>query len=109
MAGQRPLQVTGTWSIDTSARSILAAGVDLLASAMSDDVQPLAVLACEKYGATLAMCSETSMKIERLAKRHHNSFVLNQLGIKLGFMPQDVADQLSNNEAGGKKTLRSSV
>jgi hypothetical protein len=94
--------VNTNWSIDTSAKSIISFGADVLAATLSDNVQPLAYLACERYGATLAMCPESCAKVEILAKRQHTSHVLSRIGVSIGFAPNDVADKLASNEAGGK-------
>lgn len=101
MAAARNFPVNGQWSIDTTAKSVITLSAGLLAATLSDDVQPLAVIACERYGATLAMCSETCAKVERLAKRKRTSHVFASIGVKIGFAPNDVSDQLASNEAGG--------
>lgn len=98
---QRP-PVNTNWNIDTSAKSVISFGADVLAATLSDNVQPLAYLACERYGATLAICPESCAKVEKLAKREHTSHILSLIGVSIGFAPNDVADKLASNEAGGK-------
>jgi hypothetical protein len=59
----------------------------MLETCARDNVQHLAIMACERYGATLAMCSEVCQKVEKLAKRKHISHVLDHIGAKIGFAP----------------------
>lgn len=94
--------VNAVWSIDTTAKSVITLNTGILTSALSDNVQPFAVLACEAYGATLPMCPEACMNVEQLAKRKHISHVIKGIGVAIGFTPSDVADQLASSDAGGK-------
>ena len=98
-AEQRP-PINTSWSIDTSAKSVIMFGADVLAATLSDNVQPLVVLACERYGATLAMCRKTCARVEILAKRRRKSLVMTRIGASIGISPNDVAYQLVSNEAG---------
>jgi len=102
MSVQQHPPINTNWSIDTSAKSVISFGVDVLAATLSDNVHPLAYLACERYGATLAMCPESCAKVEKLAKREHTCHILSLIGVSVGFAPNDVADKLASNEAGGK-------
>lgn len=107
MAEERRPPMNTNWSIDTTTKSVVSLGIGILTAASSDDVQPLAILACERYGATLAMCPETCMKVERLAKRRYTSHAFHRISVKIGFAPGDSADQLASSEAGGELPSRS--
>ncbi|KAF2235994.1 hypothetical protein EV356DRAFT_93054 [Viridothelium virens] len=51
---QRRPPVKTKWSIDTTTKSIITISVGLLTPALSDNVQPLALVACEAYRARSA-------------------------------------------------------
>ena len=69
----------------------------LMQAATTDNVQPLALHACEQLGTTLPILNTTTrIKIEKLAGRKHSqplSFVKTQVGFRAG----DSADMLSKN------------
>ena len=94
--------INTNWSIDTTTKSVITISTGILTAALSDNVQALAVLACEAYGATLPMCQEVCNKMETLAKRRHASHTMHRIGAVIGFVPGDVADQLASNAAGGQ-------
>ena len=56
------------WSLDTAASNTLTVASGLVKAATSDNVQVLALRACELYGATLAMCDSACDEVETLAK-----------------------------------------
>jgi hypothetical protein len=70
----------------------------VIAAATSDNVQPLALQACERFGNTLAMASETRAKIERLIKSPKP--VATFLGAYIGYSAGDCATQLVRSLAG---------
>ena len=47
---------TLVWSLDSTTTKTISVAKDVLHAATSDNVQPLALIACEKFGATLAIC-----------------------------------------------------
>jgi hypothetical protein len=102
MAAPETRHVNLNWSIDLSAGTIVKLSSGMLTTALSDNVQTLAVMVCEAYGAKLPMCLETRSKMERLAKRKHSLRLLRNVGMTVGFVPNDVAHQLSMTESGGK-------
>ena len=69
-------------------------------AATSDNVQPLAILACEKFGATIAMCSETSKKIEDLIIKVSGPTYVRFINAQIGYSAKDSATQLSRSLAG---------
>ena len=90
-----------TWSVDTTANRVISVSTDVIRACTSDNVQPLALLACEKFGAQLAMCIETRMKMESLAKRKHISLFFKHLSGAIGYVAGDTADYLASSDAGG--------
>lgn len=45
-----------TWTLDETTDNLLTVGKDLMRVATSDNVQPIALLACERFGLTITMC-----------------------------------------------------
>ena len=64
-----------------------------------DNIQPLAILACEKFGATLAICLETSRRVETLVVRAPQMKMVNFVKASVGFK-EDSATQLCQSLAG---------
>lgn len=54
------------WRLDSSANSALSVARSIFQAALNDNVQQLAILACERFGNTIAMCPETCKKIDLL-------------------------------------------
>jgi hypothetical protein len=86
------------WSLDQTAISALSISRGIIAAATSDNVQPLALHACERFGHTLAIASETRAKIERLIKTPKP--VATFLGTYMGYSAGDCATQLVKSLAG---------
>ncbi|KAI1623682.1 hypothetical protein EDD37DRAFT_433515 [Exophiala viscosa] len=96
----QPSRLNFSWSVDTGVGKVVSIGTDLLRACTSDNVQPLALLACEKLGAQLAMCPETRVKMEQAGRRKHTSYILKSLGASIGYMAGDSADYLASTDAG---------
>lgn len=81
---------------------------DIIRAAATDNVQPLALLACEHFGATLSMCQETCRKVESnikaqtLPKRD-----LKFLGATLGFSDDGCTSQLPRSYFAAKRVCSS--
>lgn len=86
------------WSLDQSATSTLSLSRGLIAAATSDNVQPLALVASERFGGSLIICSETRAKVERLIKTPKP--VATFLGAYIGYSAGDCASQLVKSVAG---------
>jgi hypothetical protein len=56
------------WSLDKSAGSLLTPGRGFIEAATSDNVQMLALLTCESFGATLPVATLTRLKVDLLAE-----------------------------------------
>ncbi|KAI1756992.1 hypothetical protein F4782DRAFT_525758 [Xylaria castorea] len=92
--------IQGQWSLNESASSIYGITRGLLQAATSDNVQPLAILACEQFGNTLAISQETRLKIERTVLPTPEPVSLQFLKVKIGFLKHDCAVHLGSNQAG---------
>ena len=87
------------WSLNQGFHASIAVARSILNAATRDNVQPLAILACEKFGATLAMCPETSRKMEILVIKVPQPLFLNFVKSSVGFQ-DDSATQLCQSLAG---------
>jgi hypothetical protein len=87
------------WSLQETANSALSVARGVISAATSDNIQALALLACERFGATLAMCPETCDKIERLIVKVPMP-VRIFIGAYIGYSAGDSAAQLVKSKAG---------
>ncbi|KAI0863629.1 hypothetical protein F4860DRAFT_44145 [Xylaria cubensis] len=92
--------IQGQWSLNESSSSIYGITRGILQAATSDNVQPLAILACEQFGNTLAISQDTRLKIERTVLPTPEPVSLQFLKLKFGFLKHDCAVQLGSNQAG---------
>ena len=92
--------VTGTWALHETANSTISVAKGLIQAASSDNVQALALVACKAFGATLAVCPETCLKVERIAGMHHQSATVKFLKAQIGYSPGDSAAQLALDMSG---------
>ena len=90
---QRP-GVQLQWSLEQTATSTLSVGRGIIKAA----TKPL--LACERFGATLAMCPETCRKVEDLVIKTKPPSVINFLSAVVGYSPTDCASELVRSLAG---------
>ena len=91
---------TAVWSLDHTASSTLSIAKEVIRAATTDNVQPLALVACEKFGATLAMCPETNKKIEDLIIKVSGPKLVKFMSAQIGYSFNDCATQLSQSLAG---------
>lgn len=89
-----------TWSLDSTASTTISVFKDVMRAATSDNVQPLALMACEKFGATLAMCPETNKKMEDLIIKVSGPKYVRFMSAQIGYSAKDSATQLSRSLAG---------
>ncbi|KAI1737336.1 hypothetical protein F4680DRAFT_219264 [Xylaria scruposa] len=92
--------IQGQWSLNESSSSIYGIARSLIQASTSDNVQPLALLACEQFGNTLAISQETRLKIERTVLPTPEPVSLQFLKMKIGFLKHDCAVHLGSNQAG---------
>ena len=94
------LHVQPVWSLNQTVDSSLAIARGIIRAATNDNVQPLALIACERFGATVAMCSESTRKIEGLIWKVVAPSFVNFLKAQIGYSADDSATQLSRSLAG---------
>ena len=92
--------VTATLSISQSTIDALSILEGVILAAKSDNIQVIALVACEGFGATLPMCAESCAKAHQLCSRAHESTTLSFLKAQVGFQRGDSGWQLSQSNAG---------
>jgi hypothetical protein len=102
MSLHRTDPISLNWNLDLQARAMIEVSASLLATALVDNVQVLAVTVCESYGANLPICRDTCDKMEALARRVKSWEMFKQVGIKIGFSQYDAVVELSRSDAGSK-------
>jgi hypothetical protein len=100
MAEPHRQPVNISWSLDTTASNTVTVASGIIRAATSDNVQVLALGACELYGATLAMCPSICTRVEELAKVRYTSHVIEHFAAVIGWSAGDSADQLASTDAG---------
>ena len=88
------------WSLDETTDHFLRVGRNLIRAATIDNVQPLAILACEQFGATLAISPMTRLKVEKLIRSQTSSMAITFLKATVGFANGGTILELSKNIAG---------
>lgn len=66
----------------------------------NDNVQPLALVACERFGSTLAMSSDTINKVQHTVLPTPQPATVSFLKAAVGFSRNDCATQLGRHEGG---------
>ncbi|KAK5630902.1 hypothetical protein RRF57_006617 [Xylaria bambusicola] len=92
--------VQAQWSLNQTSDSVYSIARGVLEAATSDNVQPLAIMACEQFGNTLAISRETRLRIERTVLPTPEPVTIQFLKAKVGFKKHDCAVQLGINQAG---------
>jgi len=88
------------WSLDRTSNDLIGISRGFLEAATSDNVQVLAILACESFGTSLAMSQEACHKAYLLCSRSHESTVVSFLKARIGYRDGDCGWQLAQTHAG---------
>ncbi|KAJ9160669.1 hypothetical protein NKR19_g3030 [Coniochaeta hoffmannii] len=88
------------WNLDQTSASIITVARGVLRAATSDNVQPLAILACEKFGNTIAMSPEVLSKIEKSVIPIPEPVVLGFLKSSIGYSSGDCISYFGKSIAG---------
>ena len=97
MSGQA---VQVQWSLDPGVNFAVNTIGGLLRAAASDNVQPIAVIACEKLGASLPACLERMASVRSDFVATPMPTQLKFLKATVGFSANDCATQLATSDAG---------
>ena len=88
------------WSLNETADGFYKISKDIVYAATTDDVQPTALDALDKFGATLAICPETEYHVEKGLRQTRSSRVVDFLKARIGFMAGDSCEALSKSTGG---------
>ncbi|KAI9792133.1 MAG: hypothetical protein M1833_001247 [Piccolia ochrophora] len=88
------------WALNESADSVLSIGQDFIRTATRDDVPPIALMACERFGATLPICSTTRTKVELHIKKQANPVLIRFLKARAGYAKGNSVELLLRSQAG---------
>lgn len=88
------------WTLDRSTSSVIGVPRSILHAATTDNVQVLAILACECFGNTIAMSPETIRKIEHSVVPTPQPAILAFLQASVGYSANDCVSQLGQSLAG---------
>ncbi|XWW96067.1 hypothetical protein V2A60_004037 [Cordyceps javanica] len=88
------------WGIEKTADSVISISSGLFKAATSDNVTPLAIMACERFGNTLAMCPETCRKLEKTVVPTPPHAVLKFIRGTVGYSANDCATYFGSSQAG---------
>lgn len=94
------MSVQAQWSLDTTADSAITISRGIIQACTTDDVHPLALQACERFGATLAMSQETCAKILHVVVPTPPPTVLKFMRGVVGYLKNDCATHLGSSQAG---------
>ena len=97
MAVQQPQLQWDIWSTSTSAIEV---GRGVLHAATTDNVQVLAIVACERFGNTIAMSRDAVLKIQKSVVPAPLPALLNFVNVSIGYSAGDCAALLGQNIAG---------
>ena len=92
--------LTKSWALNQTATDTISLATGVLAAATSDNVQALAILACEGLGATIPMTAEIRSKVNKLCTQDHQGAVLSFMKATIGYKRGDSAWQLAQSDAG---------
>ena len=92
--------LTLQWSLDRTTNDLIGVSRGILEAATTDNVQALALLACESFGTCIPMSQESCHKVFLLCSRSHESTVVQFLKAQIGYRKGDSAWQLAQSDAG---------
>ncbi|ORY10159.1 hypothetical protein BCR34DRAFT_567224 [Clohesyomyces aquaticus] len=95
-----PSAISAQWQLNETANSGITIAKGVLRAATSDNVQPIAIISADAFGATLAMCQEAQLRVERAAIKDHTSYVVEFLRSSIGYAKDDCAIQLASSHSG---------
>lgn len=90
------------WDLSRTVDSTLALTQGVIRAATTDNVQPLSLLACERFGATLIISPGTCRKVESevIKMQTPSARVLTFLNATIGYSRDDCTSHLARSQAG---------
>jgi hypothetical protein len=92
--------IQGQWTVDASSSQFFDVCKRFFETAYSDRVQPQALTVCELFGATLAISSQTLLKVRSTMLPTPKPTVINALNVSIGLSPVDSTVALGMHESG---------
>ena len=92
--------LTLQWSLNETADGFYKISKDIVRAASTDNIQTTALDALDKFGATLAICSETEYHVEQQLRLTRSSRLIGFLKAHLGFIAGDSCEALSKSTGG---------
>ncbi|KAI9893039.1 MAG: hypothetical protein M1814_000923 [Vezdaea aestivalis] len=88
------------WNLDRTVDRGISLALDFIKIAHDDNVQPIALMACERFGATLPICQQTRRAIEKECCLQRENIVISS--VKALIIPAGgiALEKLSTNMAG---------
>ena len=88
------------WGLDKTTADAMDVLGGLIHAATSDNVQFGAILACQRFGNTLAMSPQAIRRVEETVVPTPPPAVLQFLQLRVGYAPNGCVTQLSQNPSG---------
>ena len=88
------------WNLDRTLDRNLSLAIDFVRIAHNDNVQPIALMACERFGATLPICRQTRSLVETECKKEEGNLVLESIKAMIIPAGGQVIERLTTNIAG---------
>lgn len=88
------------WDVEKTADGQVTLPHAIFQTANSNFVEPLAILACELFGTTLAICPQTCRKVQNTVLSTPPHVALRILNLKVGHSAQDCASYFGTSQAG---------
>ena len=98
MHGRSDLQLQ--WNLDRTVHQSLDIALEFVAIATRDNVQPIALAACEHFGITLPICRATRLAVERDTKPRKEPIILRFASAVIKKAGGEALKRLSSNVAG---------
>ena len=89
-----------SWALAQTVEGALNVSREAALAAFDDNIQPLALLACEKFGATLAISTFTQRKIEAMLRKQAATPVQKFFQVKIGYAKGGAIGALSTSSGG---------
>src|SRR6266516_5452989 len=88
------------WALSQSSENAVILFRDCIRAATTDDVQASAIIAGERFGATIAISSLTRKKVETTISAQADVLVIKFLKAKIGYSSGGALDMLRKSMAG---------
>jgi hypothetical protein len=92
--------IQAQWSLNSTFHDVVSVARGVLIASTSDNVQALAILACENFGNTIAMSRKACDSIEKLVLPTPKLSVIQFLHTLAGYSRDDCATHLGQTQAG---------